>query len=84
MDAGDIRLGETRKPGRPSRLNAPPEFCPTGSGDIRASRVGTMRVGLGLVLPIWERPPAGPAPSWSETREMAGRAKSLGADTAHI
>jgi len=46
--------------------------------------VGTMRVGLGLVLPIWERPPAGPAPSWSETREMAGRAKSLGADTAHI
>ncbi|HXW81245.1 MAG TPA: hypothetical protein VEJ84_17215, partial [Acidimicrobiales bacterium] len=31
-----------------------------------------------------ERPPAGPVPSWSEIREMAGRAESLGADTVWL
>jgi hypothetical protein len=35
----------------------------TDSGNIRASRVRAMGVGLGLVLPMWERPPAGPVPS---------------------
>jgi len=43
-----------------------------------------MGVGLGLVLPMWERPPAGPVPSWSEIREMAGRAESFGADTVWL
>jgi hypothetical protein len=33
---------------------------------------------------MWERPPAGPAPSWSEIREVAGRAESLGADTVWL
>lgn len=43
-----------------------------------------MGVGLGLVLPMWERPPDGPVPSWSEIRETAGRAESFGADTVWL
>jgi len=43
-----------------------------------------MGVALGLVLPVWERPPNGAAPSWSEIREMAVRAEELGADTVWL
>ena len=43
-----------------------------------------MGVALGLVLPMWERPPAGPAPSWAEIRAMACRAEELGADTVWL
>lgn len=39
---------------------------------------------LGLVLPMWERPPVGAAPSWSEISVMARRAEELGADTVWL
>jgi alkanesulfonate monooxygenase SsuD/methylene tetrahydromethanopterin reductase-like flavin-dependent oxidoreductase (luciferase family) len=43
-----------------------------------------MGVALGLVLPMWERPPGGPAASWAEIRAMACRAEELGADTVWL
>ena len=45
-----------------------------------------MAVGLalGLVLPMWERPPAGPAPSWLEISAIARRGEELGADTVWL
>jgi alkanesulfonate monooxygenase SsuD/methylene tetrahydromethanopterin reductase-like flavin-dependent oxidoreductase (luciferase family) len=41
-------------------------------------------LGLGVVLPMWERPPAGAAASWSEIAAMALRAEELGADTVWL
>jgi alkanesulfonate monooxygenase SsuD/methylene tetrahydromethanopterin reductase-like flavin-dependent oxidoreductase (luciferase family) len=46
--------------------------------------VMAMGVALGLVLPMWERPPDGPVPRWSEIRAMANRAEELGADTVWL
>jgi alkanesulfonate monooxygenase SsuD/methylene tetrahydromethanopterin reductase-like flavin-dependent oxidoreductase (luciferase family) len=43
-----------------------------------------MGVALGFVLPVWERPPEGPAPRWAEIRELATRAEELGADTVWL
>lgn len=43
-----------------------------------------MGVALGLVLPVWERPPEGPAPAWAEIRQMARRAEELGADAVWL
>lgn len=40
--------------------------------------------GLGLVLPMWERPPAGSASSWSEICAIARRGEELGADTVWL
>jgi alkanesulfonate monooxygenase SsuD/methylene tetrahydromethanopterin reductase-like flavin-dependent oxidoreductase (luciferase family) len=46
--------------------------------------VAAVGVALGLVLPMWERPPGGAAPSWSEIRAMARRGEELGADTVWL
>lgn len=43
-----------------------------------------MGVVLGLVLPMWERPPTGPASSFAEIRAIARRAEALGADTVWL
>lgn len=43
-----------------------------------------MGVALGLVLPMWERPPAGPASTFAEIRALARRAEELGADTVWL
>lgn len=43
-----------------------------------------MGLSLGLVLPIWERPPDGSAASFAEIRAMARRAEELGADTVWL
>jgi alkanesulfonate monooxygenase SsuD/methylene tetrahydromethanopterin reductase-like flavin-dependent oxidoreductase (luciferase family) len=40
-----------------------------------------MGLGLGLILPMMERPPDGAAPSWREVLAMARRGEELGADT---
>jgi alkanesulfonate monooxygenase SsuD/methylene tetrahydromethanopterin reductase-like flavin-dependent oxidoreductase (luciferase family) len=50
----------------------------------RVSGVVIVVVALGLVLPMWERPPAGDAPSWVEVRALACRAEELGADTVWL
>ena len=41
-------------------------------------------VAIGLVLPLYRRPPGGAMPGWSEIREMATTAEDRGFDTVWI